>query len=146
MSFNEERRAIIAGLLEFRRELGRCGITEGFQWIDGSFVENVENIRNRPPADVDVVTFAKRPESVAGPGTWKRFIFENLHIFDPAMTKQRFKCDAYFVDLDKDSKIIVDDTKYWFGLFSHQRNSSLWKGMLSISLDSDDMEAEKLLK
>ena len=44
------------------------------------------------------------------------------------------------------SKIIVDDTKYWFGLFSHQRNSSLWKGMLSISLDSDDMEAEKLFK
>jgi hypothetical protein len=49
------------------------------------------------------------------------------------------------VDLDKKPFLIVDDTRYWFGLFSHQRVTSLWKGMLSVSLQSDDDAARSLL-
>jgi hypothetical protein len=53
--------------------------------------------------------------------------------------------DGSFVDLDKKSEFVVEDTRYWFGLFSHQRVTSLWKGMLKISLHSDDDKAKSLL-
>ena len=32
---------------------------------------------------------------------------------------------------------LIDQTKYWFGLFSHQRDTFLWKGMLEIPLTDD---------
>jgi hypothetical protein len=45
-------------------------------------------------------------------------------------TKANFKCDAYYVDLDVvHTTAIVDQTRYWFGLFSHRR-TGVWKGML----------------
>jgi hypothetical protein len=53
-----ERAAILTGLLDYRAALRNVGIMDGFQWLDGSFVEDVEAIRSRPPSDIDVVTFA----------------------------------------------------------------------------------------
>ena len=47
-----ERVTILRGLLEYRRKLKEVGITKGFQWIDDSFVENVELNQNRPPSDI----------------------------------------------------------------------------------------------
>jgi hypothetical protein len=52
---------LLEGLLDLRPSLQRIDITQGIQWIDGSFVENVEAARSRPPADIDVVTIAARP-------------------------------------------------------------------------------------
>ena len=34
---------------------------------------------------------------------------------------------------------------YWYGLFSHQRETFLWKGLLRIELMSDDEQALELL-
>ncbi|MCF5221032.1 hypothetical protein GIW34_22655, partial [Pseudomonas syringae] len=34
------------------------GIVSGIQWLNGSFMENVEMLEGRPPNDMDVVTFA----------------------------------------------------------------------------------------
>ena len=58
----EPRRRLLTGPLNFRAELNRADITQGFQWIDGSFVENVEVTRDRSPADIDVVTFYYTPD------------------------------------------------------------------------------------
>lgn len=140
---SEERVRILAGLLEFRAALRSVGIVDGFQWLDGSFVEHVEETRSRAPADVDVVTFAHRP--TASPDEWKRLVKNRPDLFQPSETKKRYCCDAYFVDLDKKPFFVVDDTRYWFGLFSHQRVTSLWKGMLSVPLQSDDGAARSLL-
>jgi hypothetical protein len=52
-----ERQAIIAGLLAYRHALHATGLVRGFQWLDGSFAEHVEVIEQRPPNDIDVVTF-----------------------------------------------------------------------------------------
>lgn len=52
-----ERRELLKGLLEFRSELHRIGLVDGIQWLDGSFIENVEEIEGRHPKDIDVVTF-----------------------------------------------------------------------------------------
>lgn len=114
---------------------------QGFQWLDGSFVEDCETIRERPPTDIDIVTFAPR----SAISNWDQFWPQHPEIFDPIRTKALFNCDAYYVDLHKLPHLIVLDTSYFNGLFSHQRDSKLWKGMLVLSLQSDDSAARQLV-
>lgn len=52
-----ERRNILSGLLRYRQALHDLGMINGFQWLDGSFMENVETTQSRHPNDIDVVTF-----------------------------------------------------------------------------------------
>ncbi len=101
-----ERLAILRGLLDYRAAMAGVGVVHGFQWLDGSFVEDCETIRQRPPGDIDIVTFASRP---AIPD-WARFCSQHPEIFDPIQTKTLFKCDAYYVDLHKPPHLIVLDT------------------------------------
>lgn len=138
-----ERIQLIKGLINYRRALREVGITSGYQLIDGSFTENCESHRGRPPSDVDLITFAYLP--VHGPER-SPFVHANRHLFDQGLTKDAFRCDAYFVDLSKDPRLVVDDTCYWYGLFSHQRDTFLWKGMLSIPLMSDDDDVWRILE
>lgn len=49
------RIAILKGYVRFRLSCVANGIT-GHQWIDGSFVENIEVSESRDPHDMDVVT------------------------------------------------------------------------------------------
>ena len=139
---SDERARILEGLLDYREAVRQIGIVEGFQWIAGSFCEEVETIRGCPPNDVDVVTFGRRPVPDA---QWVGFFLANPQVFNPVIAKQTFKSDAYYVDLSNDPDIIVEDTTYWSGLFSHQRNSHLWKGMIKVPLASDDAAARALL-
>lgn len=55
------RENLLFGLLEYRKLLGHHGYTDGLQFIDGSFVENVEVGENRDPGDIDVFSFLMRP-------------------------------------------------------------------------------------
>ena len=130
-----ERIDILRGFLAYRSQLNKVGITSGFQILDGSFVEDCEKIRNRPPNDIDMVTFSYLP--IAGVNV-STFVQTNLELFDQNLAKNKYKCDAYFIDLGKDSRLIVEDSFYWYGLFSHQRDTNLWKGMVRIPLMSDD--------
>ena len=118
-------------------------MNSGYQWIDGSLVEDVETTRGRPPGDVDLVTVAYRPTSDAA--AWRALVIGNSHLFDPAISKIQFKRDAYYVDLNIPPHLIVDDTVYYFALFSHQKATFLWKGVLRIPLISDDHLARGLL-
>lgn len=137
-----ERAAILRGLISYRNALRGIGVVDGHQWLDGSFVEDVEATRNRPPGDIDIVTFARVP----GDNAVKRQVtYANPKLFFPDQAKLNYKCDAYFVDLDKKAEILVDDTRYWFGLFSHQRETALWKGMLKVEMQSDDDAATAML-
>ena len=67
----------------------------------------------------------------------------NIDLFDPMKTKATFGCDAYFVSLDIPPHLLVADTMYWHGLFSHQRVTSLWKGLIQVSLASDDDDVRR---
>jgi len=136
---SKERIEILIGFLKYRYDLRCLGIKNGFQWLDGSFVENVEKTRGRAPNDIDLVTFAHRPVGFIL-DDWKNFVEANIGLFSPEMAKASYKCDAYFVDLDLPTKAIVSHTKYWFGLFSHQRETSLWKGMLEIDLSYNETD------
>jgi hypothetical protein len=138
-----ERIEILKGLLDFRDGLKTIGIIDGFQWLAGSFVENIELNRGRSPADIDLVTFAHRPfHDLAA---WTNLVQSNTQLFDPHESKQQFRCDAYFIDLSKKGDLIALDVAYFNGLFSHQRVTSLWKGMIVVPLASDDANARQLL-
>ncbi|MCK1603924.1 hypothetical protein IVB02_21405 [Bradyrhizobium sp. 166] len=143
-AISTERVEILTGLLEYRKALAALGILSGFQWLDGSFVEDVETIRSRPPGDIDIVTFAHPPTTDRN--AWFHVVVSNPNIFDPDEAKKTYKCDAYFVDLSKDPQLVVSDTAYWFNLFSHQRGAAAtWKGMLRVGLTSDDVIAQVFL-
>lgn len=136
---------ILDGLLRYRNALRSAGVANGFQWLDGSFVENIEMLASRSPHDVDVVTFFQRPVPNA---EWQAWFVANRSLFVPSLTKTTYKCDAYGVDLGAAPESIVDQTRYWFGLFSHQRGiNRLWKGMVQVRLDAaDDADASALLR
>lgn len=140
-----ERITILNGFIQYRIYLKSIGFKSGFQWIDGSFSENIEKTQNRPPNDIDVVTFAPRPVNYKEDKKWKDFISMNQDFIMSQTMKSKFHCDAYHVDLDVSQEFIVRITAYWFGLFSHKRDTLLWKGMLELSLDEDEKNALELL-
>lgn len=147
-STSQVRIDILSGLLCYRELLKNAGIIEGIQWVDGSFVENVESFRpSKPyPGDVDIVTLAYRPNSIPAKNQdWAEFVQSNSDIFDTRIAKQKFRCDAYYVDLNTPPHYIVGLVSYWFGLFSHQRDSYLWKGLLKLDLGTDDQDAKAMI-
>lgn len=109
-------------------------------------MEDIERLEKRHPNDVDVVTFLHRPAAVADDAAWQAFIHANLALFVPPLVKPAFRCDAYFVELGTDPGNIVNQARYWFGLFSHRRGG-LWKGLLQIPLTvtQDDADASALV-
>jgi hypothetical protein len=142
----QERINILTGFIAYRDALRKIGFLNGFQWVDGSFVESVETTLRRPPSDMDIVTFSYRPAGCDDAATWMNLVGSRPDLFDPQQSKSRYLCDAYFVDLSLGKPAyLIAQTKYWFGLFSHQRDTLLWKGMLEIPLTNDDSDVAALL-
>lgn len=147
MCGSDQRKAIFRGLIAYRQQLAQIGMTDGIQWLSGSFMEDIESLETRHPNDVDVVTFCHRPAHLVGDDApWKAFFGANVALFDPRQVKPIYKCDAYFVDLNSQAFNVVNLTRYWFGLFSHRRGG-LWKGLLQVSLDvtQDDADASAMV-
>ena len=134
----EERRRLLKGLLGYRSELHSAGIVEGFLWIDGSFVENVEQLEDKPPGDIDVVVFFCTPCG----HTQKTLYHDFRSLFDRTEIRRKFAIDVYFVPLTGvPPKTIVDESVYWYSVWSHTERG-LWKGYLQLSLDgAEDKDA-----
>lgn len=131
-----ERAAILRGFIAFRATLRAEGFAQGFQWIDGSFVENCEAFRGRAPNDVDVVSLLRRPKDKFNDTAWSAFVQARAAtLFNPQWTKETFSCDSYFIDLDTDPEVVAESAAYWIGLFSHQRDTFRWKGMVRVDFD-----------
>jgi len=109
-------------------------------------MEDIERLEGRAPGDVDVVTFCRRPAATPDDVAWQTLLASNLGLVDPNQVKATFKCHAFFVDLNIAPASIVDQTRYWFGLFSHRRGG-LWKGMLQVRLNvtADDADASAIV-
>ena len=138
---SEHRGHLLLGLLNFRAALRAVGVSFAMQWIDGSFSEDVES-RGGIPGDIDVVTFLDRPQAVKADADWVQFVTANENGFlDRAANKAAFSCDTMFVDLNAPPPLVVVQAAYWNGLFSHQRRTFQWKGMLSILLGAEDNAA-----
>lgn len=146
-AISDERRKLLHGLIQYRRALRDAGFVDGFQWIDGSFTEDCEANRKRPPSDIDLVSFLHRPETYrTEDDKYSEFFYANVSLFDKNKTKPNYHCDAFYVDLDGHPLPLVSNTRYWFGLFSHQRDTYLWKGMLELQIQDDDESAIQLLE
>ncbi|MDD2435806.1 MAG: hypothetical protein PHO63_06125 [Bacilli bacterium] len=137
---NPERIEILKGFVNFRIQMIQNGVVKGYQWIDGSFSENIEESEGRTPNDIDVVTFSR--------GLTKDLfsIFEiNFPEFiSPSISKDKYKVDHYPVPYDLNPEFTVECTRYWCQLFSHNRNG-VWKGMIKLPLYSTLEEDEKAL-
>lgn len=122
-----ERRTILKGLLDFRSALHAMGLVDGFQWLDGSFLEEVEKLEGRAPGDFDVVTFLNDTSTLAPTPPHDAAL-------DHDAAKLLFKVDSYFVELDKlpPSEVVLMSA-YWYSMWSHRRTME-WKGFLQVSL------------
>jgi hypothetical protein len=138
-SMSSDRCRVLAGLLGYRNALHNIGICKGFQWLDGSFLEDVETLERRAPRDVDVVTFMHTPTNFAPSET-------DLAVLDHDNAKNRFQVDAYIVELDQvPPEQLVSYSAYWYSMWSHRRNQA-WKGFLQIDLvATDDEQARQWL-
>lgn len=129
-----KRAELMEGFLDYRAALHQWGISEGFQWINGSFVEDVERSSNpRSPQDIDVVTFYYGNETNT----------LNQQLFNPDITKENFDVDGYGIELgkplDAGTAVLIG---YFHGLWSHRRNH-IWKGFIQVDLDPEEDPAAR---
>jgi hypothetical protein len=139
-AFTPDRREILRGWLTFRDVLRQIGHNNGFQWLDGSFMEDVENRRARSPGDIDVVSFLPPSPPTIDPRILAILTDENL-------TKHHFKVHHFIVRLNWAGDAIVENTRFLAGLFSHRKDDGVWKGMLRVDLNTvaDDRAAATYL-
>ena len=130
-AISPQRASILDGLIRYRAALHAVGAIDGFQWLDGSFLEHIEDIEGRPPNDIDVVTFFQLPSGV----DQATFFHTIQPLIDPDQTKPIYFVDAYGQVLGQvmtGSK--VRQVAYWYSLWSHRRDNT-WKGYVQISLE-----------
>ena len=123
-AFSRERAEVLRGLLDYRGALHRAGITSGFQWINGSFVEDIETLEGKAPNDIDVLTFCAMPGDA-----------DYRSLFDSTITSRQFRVDAYFLPLNASlTPPRVRAISYWYSMWAHRRDGR-WKGFLEIDLN-----------
>ena len=125
-----ERQVILRGWLAHRAAMRAVGFDRGFQWLDGSFVED------KQPHDLDVVTFLYRPEAVSDPAALAAMMRTNPDLFQRQQVSQKYSVDFFPIDLNGSPEGIVGLTQYFLGLFSHRRRDNLWKGMVQVRLEN----------
>ena len=127
--FSPDRREILRGWLNFRELLRSLGHGSGFQWIDGSFLEDVERRRGLSPQDLDVVSFLPPSPPAIDPAIL-------LVITNQSLTKANYKVHHIIVRLNWPGETIIEYTRFWCGLFSHSKDDGAWKGMLKVDLNT----------
>ena len=125
---------ILRGLLSYRDALRQRGISTGFQWLNGSFMEHKESLEMAPPQDVDVVTFFDLPAGL----NQQTFAVRVADLFDPATTRPQYYVDAYPYVLGQPmSNFEVRIVSYWYGMWSHRRNGQ-WKGFVQVDISAEE--------
>lgn len=134
-----ERCKVLKGFLDYRAALHGMGLVNGFQWLDGSFTEQVETLERRSPRDIDVVTFVYTPDDFAPTD-------EQIGMLEHDAAKAQFLVDSYFVEINQlPVEAIVQQSAYWYSMWSHRRNQA-WKGYLQIDLSpAYDADARECL-
>ncbi len=155
------RAKIMQGFLDHRAALHQVGILSGFQWVNGSYLEDIESLELRPPNDMDVITFY--PFSV---GRDEMMLLQRYpKIFDSQYSKGEYSVDAYFYPIGiENTQSTIRWITYWYSMWSHTRGTrgrstrrrgasrdrfahiNLWKGFVEVDLSSDhDSDARSVL-
>ena len=134
MGTTEKRIQLLRGWLNLRNELYVIGLVNGWQWVNGSFAQNVEKSENRDPNDVDVVTFVHFPDGI----DINAFFLQHERLLDSLYTKREFGVDAYYFDLSRSPHSwFMDRTRYWHNWWSHTRKNEE-KGYFQVLLSAED--------
>lgn len=142
-AFNEKRRQILDGFLAHRMDLRAEGFETGFQWIGGSFVEDVEGLEGRNPNDIDVVSFLRCPPAITDPLAIEAFFEGQMARHDRKLVKQNRLCDSFLVpfpprrfqwSLDAIATPII----HWMNLLGSHRKTLKWKGLIQIDFETTD--------
>jgi hypothetical protein len=131
-----ERKELLGKLIAYRQLLASGGYVSGYQFINGSFVEDVELIRGRAPRDIDVVSFLHMPQQYVNDlNAWAAagFPFWRDEVANRTRNKGRFSLDTFAIALSSAS---YREFTYWHGLFSHQRDTFAWKGYIVVPIDA----------
>ena len=135
-AFTAPRIDILRGFLAYRERLHSAGLVSGFQWLDGSFLEDVERVKGRPPGDIDVVTFFDLPGHLtqemvrdANPGLFPQNDIERKAL------KSQYNVDAYVQSLSTAPPRLVKQSAYWYSMWSHRRDDFIWKGFVQVDLN-----------
>lgn len=141
-----ERQRLLTGLLDYRAKLHKAGLDSGFQWVDGSFVEDKEWLKGEAPNDIDVVTFYYVPDG---------YTQQTLRDAFPALFSRSARAemrrlhsvDAFLRSLSQTvNEGVLSHWMYWHSLWSHKKHTKEWKGYLRIDLSGDeDEEARRKL-
>jgi len=137
-----DRIRILRGLIDYRRALAQTIIADGFQWLDGSFLEHKEALTGEAPKDVDVVTFYALPEGK----TQDDLFAENPALLDHDQVKQTYLVDSFTHQIGLSlERFDVRQVSYWYSMWSHRRNG-VWKGFVQVELSTaEDQIASSLL-
>ena len=129
-SLSPERVSILNGLFAYRSALHGLGLIEGFQWLDGSFLENIEDQETRPPKDIDVVTYFHLPAGVT-----QLLLHQKAgSLFDNDYVKKTYQVDAFLAILGEPvNAASISRSTYWYSMWSHRRDG-MWKGFVQIDL------------
>lgn len=84
----------------------------------------------RDPNDLDAITFVTDP---ATPADLAAKLGAKPELLTRAHVKVAYSVDHFWVPLGWKPKYLIDQTRYWYGLFSHRRDRE-WKGMLVVDL------------
>lgn len=141
-ALSPERLKILKGLLAYRSALHTLGLTNGFQWLDGSFLEDIEAQEARPPKDIDVVTYFHLPSGE----TQMSLHLKSGDLFDHDFVAQTYQVDAYQSVLGGTlNAFVIKQVAYWYSMWSHRRDET-WKGFVQIDLSpSEDAAALAIL-
>jgi len=129
---SSQRRKILDGLLRFRAALHQTGVIKGFQWLDGSFLEQIEVLENRAPRDLDVVNFVDLTQ-LDQPALFK----QHERLFTNQQVRQDYALDVYFVEIGSVlDQAAVKSISYWHSMWSHRRDGQ-WKGFVQVDLNPE---------
>lgn len=151
MGTTDHRKRLLRNLIAYRGLLASDGYVNGIQFIDGSFVEDVERIEARNPNDIDIFSAVMPPDkyasdfrewSISGLPFWKSEIVNN------SLNRTRFSLDCYGMVLDpRQPFLYIKPFLYWYSLFSHRRTNFEWKGFVAVALGgAEDQAALKILE
>ncbi|RYY85559.1 MAG: hypothetical protein EOO15_16690 [Chitinophagaceae bacterium] len=141
-STSSQRVKILKHFIAFRQRITTLNVVNGFQWLDGSFIEDIETSEGRDPNDLDLVTFyggLSPHDDLAIRSSFPEFS-------DPVLSKNNFFLDHYAVDYSYNPDVTVEQTRYWLQLFTHNRRG-VWKGIIKVSLNTpaEDIQAMNFL-
>jgi len=102
-----ERRSILSKFLVFVDRLQTEGLSNGLQWLDGSFLEDVELRDRRPPRDLDVVTVYWGYHL-----TFQRNLVAKFpEVANPVLAKANYSLDHYPFDASYSPELTLEKTR-----------------------------------